>query len=139
MENYQVVARNRIECVSASQWKVWFIEGKGLSSIAEDLELSKTYISGYISDKVSRLLLGRTGLSYIKIQKKLRKEVAIELMGQNVDPKDIYINVFKLKYKDMYGVNDFFERLFSTESGRRTLTYNEIIRNYYNRPQNFLG
>lgn len=138
LENYQLAARNKIERISASQWKVWFIEGIGPSSIAKDLELSRTYVSGYISDKVSRLLFGRSGLRYRQIQKRLRRKVAKELMSQSVDPREIYINVFKLTYRDISRVKDFFERLFSTESGRRTLTYDEIIKHYYNRPQNFL-
>ena len=42
----------------------------------------------------------------------MRRKKAKELLAENWDPRDIMIDIFKMKPKDNYGVRTFYERLF---------------------------
>ena len=135
--------RDRLRGKSIEQWKKWAIEGTKLGIIGEDLGLSEATIHDtYV--EISHLLTGIEGLTYREVQKYLRREIIIQKFGQGELPvnelaKKITKDVFKFSIYDLYSAKRAFENAFKNENGVKTMTYEQIVEAYYNKPRKQLG
>ena len=148
--------------VSLEQWKKWAIEGESARVIGESFpkKMSSDTIKDTYKD-ISHLLLGKqyVGLSYQEVTKELRRRIIIEKFrnpggvpvmisgggrGNEGLAWKICVDEFGLNPKGNYAVKLIFERIWKGKSspgdlGAYTMTFQQIVDAYYNKPRNFLG
>ncbi len=107
--------RPELHGTSLEQWENWLIEGISGSNIGRILGgLSKSTVENFYKQIPEFGPIRET-------KKALRREKALELFKKGWDPKDIMIDVFKMK---VYSINDvikFYNYLFERKMNKKQL------------------
>ena len=77
------------------QWITWALEGINQDTIGNIVGKSRKTIYD-IYKKISSILFGRGDLSYEQFKKIIRRKIAVRLLRQGIEPKQIVEDVFKM-------------------------------------------
>lgn len=114
-----------------SQWKTWAMEGAKQEDIANEIGVCiRTIERSY--KEISHLLIGKHGFNFRQTQRILRQINTVKLLRQGWYPKKIFRDAFKFHSLDNYRRD--LEVVFNNK-----MSYNQIIKLYYNVPKDFLG
>lgn len=125
-KNFTLLELERRYGIQLTQWIYWTLEGKSQERIAKIVGKSRSKIID-IYKKISFILFNKK-LSYEQFKKKIRKKIAIRLLKQGVEPKQIIDEVFKMNLSN--SIRNFVT-IFNNKS------FNEILEKYYKKsPEN---